>query len=186
MKRVGNIVAIIAGVVAILAAIWGVSQWAFQLNGQVAKINEEIAKLKQQDERTQAIIARVLLVSESRPDVRPSGVPIPISVKELAGAWDLKFRSTGALGRVVISALGDNGAEFFGELSQGDKLPPLKVEGHGTLNGKMARINFLTKSDRGETWHGHGKFSIDSRNVIRGWYVDMNGKIDIIDLRRAP
>ena len=178
-------------------AIWKFSEWAHRLNDVVV----QVARLTQEDTHIKEFIARQSLVSAATnptssippavskrdgqgPEEKKAGRVAAVNAPRLAGAWELKFGG-GGIGRVGLTADSESQAEFHGEIPLGNNIPPWKLEGHVTIIGNMAKIRFVTTGEKGEMWRGTGEFIIESPNLLRGWYVDQNGKFDTIDVRRV-
>ena len=193
LERVNLVVVIVVGIGTIIGTmalgIWKVGEWDHKLND----VMQENSKLKEDNSKIVEFISRQSQVSSQLPSTAP---PLPtdfdykisptqVSANQLTGAWDLRFRSSGATGRIGVTYLGGDALEFHGELPQGGGgMPSLKLEGHGKVTGKTIQIEFFTRADSGEHWYGRGDFLIDSSTSLRGWYVDQVGRFDTIDVKR--
>jgi len=192
-------VALVIGLGTILYALWvttwKVADWAHRLN-EVEKSN---SRLKEENEQVKEVISRLLEVDFAANRGASFNSPkgnleksdnqanhqIPLSVNELAGTWELRFRK-GNRARVGLMAKSQWEGAFHGEIPQREGVSPLKLEGSVKLVAGVIKALFMTMSDDGKTWHGEGIFKIESRDSLHGWYVDQDGIFDIIDVRRIP
>jgi hypothetical protein len=170
------------------SGVWSLGEWVYGHQRADARTEHEMQKLKEELQKMGDFIARQSSVTVQQAPQKhtcPTTVRTKISADQLSGNWQITFRSSGITGSVGIKAIRSDAVEFYGQFVPGKDMAPLRFSGHATLKGNVATVQFFTRNEAGERWHGEGQFTIDSSNLLRGWYVDQNGAYDSIDLRRS-
>src|ERR1700738_4808240 len=118
VERAATIATMIVALISITGSIWKITEFMHKLNDVIADTNtikQEVAKLKEFIGRQSQTEPQVNVQKKASSRSDPSA-PEKFMAKEFAGTWDLKFKGSGAPGRMGVEAIGPYATKFQGEI----------------------------------------------------------------------